>query len=561
MAKEQGLPPGIVLNRAGKYGVLKKIPKALWGHPSYKGKSKIIERSTGTTDRAAGLKAAMRMLADLEAEFDQARDELAAALRPRLVTSMSDDEMDAFVDYLELDLADVENTQACFPGGDVPPEWRLPEPGEAVAWHAKRRRMILAPALEAMLKSRLVERLTERAEEINYKSFHDEVRAVAEPAASPHAMQPQRRRHTLAELIERFKADPGRGADLGNYQPIFPLLYDVLGESKAVSAITHDDLDRVRDVLVHLPPYATDPARNPQWKGKDRVQIAADVKMRIAEGEKIRLLIIGAVNKYLTSISTLFGYARDKGMIAASPVPVRDYKIVRERQAEDKVEREDFPEEKLKAIFPKDFAENMTDVKWALAIALCQGFRGVEAAQLHVADIVQEDGIPCFRVDVDVLNGDGTTTKTDKTTKTEATKRLVPIHPKLIELGFLRHVEARKKAGEILVFDTTKYAGGNHYDGIRDDITAYLKACGAYSERIHVYHSLRHNWATAARNAGVPDEVADALGGWGSMGKSKGRKGKAKNGGDTARSRYGRHAKPAVLRRWLARIKYPMLEI
>lgn len=560
MAKEQGLPPGIVLNRAGKYGILKKIPKALWGHPRYKGKAKIVERSTGTADRTAGLKAAMRMLADLEAEFDAARDDLAAASRPRLVTSMSDDDMDSFIDYCEFDLADVENEQSCFLGGDIPPEWRLPEPGEAVAWHAKRRRMILVPALEAMLKTRLVERLTERIEDVNYKSLHDEVRAVAEPSSAPHSVQPQRRRHTLAELIERFKADPGRGADLGNYKPIFPLLYDVLGESKAVASITHDDLDRVREVLMHLPPYATDPTRNPQWKGKDRVQIAEDVKRRLAEGEKIRLLIIGAVNKYLTSISTLFGYARDKGMIATSPVPQRHYKIADGRQDEDGAERVEFRPDNLKAIFPKDFAESgMTDVKWCLAIALYQGFRGVEAAQLYVADIVQADGIPCYRIDVNVLNGDGTTTNTDKTVKTEATKRLVPIHPKLIELGFLRHVEARKKAGETLIFDTIKYQGGNHYDGLRDDITQYLKDCGAYEKRIQVYHSLRHNWATASRNAGMPDEIADALGGWGSKGKNKGRK--RKNGGETARSRYGQQAKPAVLRRWLAKIKYPMLEI
>lgn len=559
MAKEQGLPPGIVINRAGKYGVLKKVPKDLWGHPNYKGKSKIIERSAKTADRVAGLKAAMRMLSELEAEFDTARDELAAALRPRLVTSMSEDDMEAFVDYCELDLADVENTQTCFAGGDIPPEWRLPEPGEAVPWHAKRRRMILVPALEAVLKTRLAERLAERIEDINYKSFRDEVAAVAEPAVSPHAAQPQRRRHTLAELIERFKADPGRGADLGNYKPIFPLLYDVLGEGKTVASITHDDMDRVRDVLVHLPPYATDPARNPQWKGMDRVQISADVKRRIADGEKIRLLIIGAVNKYLTSISTLFGYARDKGMIAASPVPQRHYKIADGRQDEDGDERVEFGPDSLKAIFPKDFAQDMTDVKWALAIALYHGFRGVEAAQLYVADIVQADGIPCFRIDIDVLNGDGTTSKTDKTTKTEATKRLVPIHPKLIELGFVRHVEARKKAGETLIFDTLKYKGGNHYDGIRDDITQYLKDCGAYEKRIQVYHSLRHNWATASRNAGMPDEIADALGGWGSKGKNKGRK--RKNGGETARSRYGQQAKPAVLRRWLAKIKYPMLEI
>lgn len=554
MAKEQGLPPGIVLNRAGKYGILKKVPKDLWGHANYKGKSKIIERSTKTADRTAGLKAAMRMLADLEAEFDAARDDLAVALRPRLITSMSDDEMEAFIDYCELDLADVENRQTCFAGGDIPPEWRLPEPGEAVSWHAKSRRMILVPALEAVLQSKLAERLAERIEDLNYRSFHDEVRAVAEPVASPHAAQPQRRRHTLAELIERFKSDPGRGEDLGNYKPIFPLLYDVLGEGKTVASITHDDMERVRDVLVHLPPYATDPARHPKWKGKDRVQIAADVKKRIAEGEKIRLLIKGAVNKYLTSISTLFAYAVAKGMIVGSPVPPRGYKIIRNRQDEDKQERKRFANERLKLIFPKEFAENGIDaVKWHLLIALYQGFRGDEISQLYVADVVKSStGIWCLRVDVTVLADDGDghleEVESDKSTKTETSKRKIPIHRKLMELGFIKYVESRREAGKEMLFDVVKYGDGGYYESIRDEITSYLKDCGAYVARVQVFHSLRKNWATAAGNANIPPDKIEDLGGWG-------------EGGKTSRRRYQEEAEIPNLKEWIDKIDYPMLEI
>ena len=38
------LPVNVRIGRNGRVGILKKVPKDLWGHPQYRSRSKVIER-------------------------------------------------------------------------------------------------------------------------------------------------------------------------------------------------------------------------------------------------------------------------------------------------------------------------------------------------------------------------------------------------------------------------------------------------------------------------------------------------------------------------------------
>jgi AcrR family transcriptional regulator len=70
------LPRNIRLGRHGRIGILKKVPRDLWSHPRYRDKAKVIERSTGTADPAAGVEMARALLAALEREFAAARADM-----------------------------------------------------------------------------------------------------------------------------------------------------------------------------------------------------------------------------------------------------------------------------------------------------------------------------------------------------------------------------------------------------------------------------------------------------------------------------------------------------
>jgi AcrR family transcriptional regulator len=70
------LPTNVRFGRRGRIGILKKVPRDLWEHPRFRGRSKVIERSTGVADEASGIAIAAGLLADLEREFDRCRAEL-----------------------------------------------------------------------------------------------------------------------------------------------------------------------------------------------------------------------------------------------------------------------------------------------------------------------------------------------------------------------------------------------------------------------------------------------------------------------------------------------------
>ncbi len=71
------LPKNVRIGRNGRIGILKKVPRDLWGHPRYAPRAKVIERSTGTADVDKGVPIALAMLNALEEEFAAARADLA----------------------------------------------------------------------------------------------------------------------------------------------------------------------------------------------------------------------------------------------------------------------------------------------------------------------------------------------------------------------------------------------------------------------------------------------------------------------------------------------------
>jgi hypothetical protein len=69
---------------------------------------------------------------------------------------------------------------------------------------------------------------------------------------------------------------------------------------------------------------------------------------------------------------------------------------------------------------------------WIPLIGMFSGLRKTEITQLHKSNFINLDGMPCVQVD-DVIKG--------QSLKSASRKRIVPIHPQLIELGILEYVK------------------------------------------------------------------------------------------------------------------------
>lgn len=79
---------------------------------------------------------------------------------------------------------------------------------------------------------------------------------------------------------------------------------------------------------------------------------------------------------------------------------------------------------------------------WIPLVGLYSGMRQGEICQLYVDDIQQYDDIWCFNV-----NDSG-----DKRVKNLASKRIVPVHPNLIKIGFLDYVEGMRSSEQPPVY-------------------------------------------------------------------------------------------------------------
>jgi integrase len=158
------------------------------------------------------------------------------------------------------------------------------------------------------------------------------------------------------------------------------------------------------------------------------------------------------------------------------------------------------------------------------------GLRINEVAQLELSDFSEVDGIPVMSIND---KGEG------KRLKNDNSRRTVPVHPELVRLGLLEHVEEQRKRGAKRLFPD--FPQGRYGCG-----QAASKWFGHLRERLglqHNFHSLRHTFATKLREADVSKEdIADLLG------HSRGE-------GETA-GRYMKAASARRLREALSKLSY-----
>jgi integrase len=140
---------------------------------------------------------------------------------------------------------------------------------------------------------------------------------------------------------------------------------------------------------------------------------------------------------------------------------------------------------------------------WIPLIAIYSGARLGEIAQLQVNDVRQLHGIWIFHISEE---GAG------EKSKTGGSERIVPVHSKLIEMGFINYhkrmsVMASGKLFPEMVPDARGYISGKASSFFGD----YFKEIGVKTDRKHNFHSLRHSVTDAFRRAGYLDEYFGML--------------------------------------------------
>ena len=174
---------------------------------------------------------------------------------------------------------------------------------------------------------------------------------------------------------------------------------------------------------------------------------------------------------------------------------------------------------------------------WVPLISLFTGARSGEVIQLYTEDVREEEGVWHFDINKD---GD------DKRLKNLSSRRRIPVHKTLIDIGLLDLVEARRKAGDKRLFPDMKIGRDGYYS------TPFSKHFKRFLESVEVkqrknaFHSFRHCFEDACRNSGVPLEVMNALQGHSQPGMA---------------GRYGSGYAIKVLAEEMAKVRYEGLDL
>jgi len=131
---------------------------------------------------------------------------------------------------------------------------------------------------------------------------------------------------------------------------------------------------------------------------------------------------------------------------------------------------------------------------WCPLISAYSGMRREEIAGMQVAEVVLDADVPHFIV---VENG-------NRGLKTLASKRMVPIHPAVLRLGFDRYVRNLQKSGDTNLFPELKPAEGTksswgdklHYN-FSKAVKLSLGASHVEKDAAKTFHSFRHYICTA----------------------------------------------------------------
>jgi integrase len=145
---------------------------------------------------------------------------------------------------------------------------------------------------------------------------------------------------------------------------------------------------------------------------------------------------------------------------------------------------------------------NATGKYWVPLLGLLTGARLNELCQLCPQDVSEVEGIWCLSI---VDEGE------NQKIKNNASRRTVPIHSRLIELGLLNLVADRQRQETALLFPEFKINKYGYYSrSMSDFFSNHLEALDIKTKKTS-FHSLRHSFISECRNAGVPMDHRKAI--------------------------------------------------
>lgn len=295
----------------------------------------------------------------------------------------------------------------------------------------------------------------------------------------------------ISEAFKAYSAEKLRNSDWNpktqqEHQYSNHLLQALLND-KAVSAISKADIRQIKETLARLPKNIS----------KDKRFTGMSIREVIESEISQNVISTTRANQHLRLMSGFLGWCQLNGLMTENPITGMIPK--RKRNARD--ERQQFTDQDVQALLTHPQVHQLNLLKphqfWLPRLGMYTGARLEELCQLHTEDIIEIDDVFCIHIN---------DSRDDQGLKNLQSPRIIPLHPSLIEAGFIDYIKkTHKDTPDGLIFPTLTKTKGKYSHNVSKWFSRVAKHVGLESGK--TFHSYRHTMADKLRDQGAQDYV------------------------------------------------------
>ena len=267
----------------------------------------------------------------------------------------------------------------------------------------------------------------------------------------------------VASLVDRFIDYQKRKNDWGKsnsseikYRLALKYLVELI--DKPTNKLCKGDIVKVKELLIKLPDV-----RRHQFYSKLSIK-----ELHKKDIPREHTISNNTIKQHADKIATFLGWLHDHDYCSEN-FSTHLSNIVKTTK---KLGKEPYTSDQLIMLFNEKYRELNDKYYWIPLIGLHTGARINEICQMDKSDVKQVEGIWCF----DIMSSEANSGDDKKRVKRESSKRVIPIHHRLLELGLLDYVNSRGKKKKL--FDVS-YTVTNGYSGsVGSYWLRYQEKCG-----------------------------------------------------------------------------------
>lgn len=268
-------------------------------------------------------------------------------------------------------------------------------------------------------------------------------------------------------------------------------LFELMGDMPA-EAFDVQQARLLKERLSRCPQYF---GLRPEYKDKTLRQV-------VESGSTYKTITAVTVNNRLRKLSAFLNWCKANGYIMENPLAGLKVMTGSAKEA-----RLSFDQHDLITLLNLDALKSEARKHpwryWLPLLGRATGARLEELCQLRVDDFIQQQGIQCIRID-DSQDG--------QNLKNSSSRRVLPIHPALIKLGLLLHVESVRATGADRLFHELEAVRGKLGHAPSKWFGRYKTKQGITDPK-KTFHSFRHTLIDDLRDAGVQDSLIKRIAG------------------------------------------------